>query len=183
MGSPSGNHLHAILSLSARVQKSGLSELPVATCWWVVLFPSILGSLKNDCCLSLTPPQSRTRTRAARRCRSPAALSPRPSSTAPSAPPTEWAPPLPPLPRPPPPPPRPTRAQRRASRGGAPSRSRRGADDEQEGVGEGAGLRLTRDSDLYLFSVSFVRRVESTKTPTKCKMFSLEWMETLELAL
>lgn len=66
--------------------------------------------------------------RAARRCPSPAAPRMRPSSTAPSAPPTGSA--LPPRPRPSPPHPTPlpplllpthrTRAQRRASRGGAP---------------------------------------------------------------
>lgn len=69
--------------------------------------------------MSSFPTQSPTRTRAARRCPSPAAPRTRPSSTAPSAPPTGSAlPPRPPPPQPPPPPrpapPRRAKAQRRA---------------------------------------------------------------------
>lgn len=131
--------------------KSGLSELSTAICWWL-FFPT------QDCLkifsILLTPRQSQTRRRAARRCRYLAVLRPRPSSTAPSAPPTGLAPPLRPPPRPLPLP-RPTRAQRRANQGGAPGHSRRGADGRT-----GAGLLLTRDSDLYLFSVGFVWSVK-----------------------
>lgn len=82
--------------------------------------------------VSSFPTQSPTKTRAARRCPSPAAPRTRPSSTVRSAPPTGSAPPprpWPPPPHPAAPPPHQTKAQRRASHGGAPpSRSRRGAD-------------------------------------------------------
>lgn len=87
------------------------------------------------------------KTRAARRCPSPAAPRARPFSTAPSAPPTGSAPPPPP-PRPRPSPPRPApqhqiRAQRRASRGGAPtSLSLQGVDRPTRCPGVIAGVLL-----------------------------------------
>lgn len=87
-------------------------------------------------------PQFPTKTRRARTCPSRAALRTRPSSTAPSAPPTALAraPPPPPRPRPlplrPVEPPHQTRAQRRARRGGTrPRHSRPAADGPAAGRG------------------------------------------------
>lgn len=158
--------------------KSGLSGLPIATCW---CFLFILGYLKMFS-VSLTPPQSRTRMRAARRCPSLAALRPRPSSTAPSAPPMGSAPP--PLPFLPLPqhlsPPRPTRAQRRASRGGAPSRSRRGADEQAGGRGF---AWLGTVVSIYSRFGSSGASSPPFGNALEMQMFSLELMKTLELAL
>lgn len=130
--------------------------------------------------LSSFPTQSRIRTRAARRCPSPAAPRTKPSSTAPSAPPTGSAPP----PRPRPSPPHPTRAQRRPSLQGADRRK------PCPSVKPGASLIPATNRGI-LFSLKcvvfnllrlhcfcLVHFVLLSQCFLKMQMFSLELMKT-----
>lgn len=139
---------------------------------YVRRFKHYIGTSFFRRCFLLFSSQSLTRMRAARRCPSPGAPRTRPSSTAPSAPPT-WSapPPQPQPPRPAAPPPRPTRAQRR------PSLSLQGADrpklPERRPGGKGLPLILSLDTAvLILFMFGPFCSLLAMQT------FSLELMKT-----